>query len=42
MMAYGEAEVWLYVFLTSELNGSEKPASRPGHFASGEVTLCNH
>jgi hypothetical protein len=41
-MTCGAVYVQIHVFLTSALNGCEWPASRPGHFTSGERAPGTH
>jgi hypothetical protein len=36
MKAYGEVDVWIYVFLISALVGGELSPSRSGRFTLGE------
>jgi hypothetical protein len=36
MKAYGGVDVYIHVFLTSELVGGERSASSPGHFTPGD------
>jgi hypothetical protein len=38
MKAYGEVDVYIHIFLTSALAGSEWAASRPGHLTPGKET----
>jgi hypothetical protein len=42
MKAYGGVNVQTHVFLTSALIGSERSASRPGHFTHGERAPGSH
>jgi hypothetical protein len=40
MNKYGGVNVYIHIFLTSALAGSEKSASRPGRFTPGESAPC--
>jgi hypothetical protein len=42
MKAYGVVDVYIHIFLTSALAGSEWSASRPGHFTPGEGAPSTH
>jgi hypothetical protein len=42
MKAYGEVDVYIYIFLTSALVGGEWTASRPGHFTPVETAPGTH
>jgi hypothetical protein len=42
MKMYGEVEVQIHSFFTSELNGDQQSGSCPGHFTPGERALSTH
>jgi hypothetical protein len=42
MKAYGAADVWIHIFLTSALVGGEWSASRPGRFIPTERVPGTH
>jgi hypothetical protein len=42
MKAYGGEDVWIRIFLTSALAGSERSASRPGRFTPWERAPGTH
>jgi len=42
MKTYVGVNVQLHAFLTWELDGSERSASRPGRFTPGEEAPCTH
>jgi hypothetical protein len=42
MKAYGGVDVYIHIFLTSALVGSEWSASRPGHFTPGKRAASTH
>jgi hypothetical protein len=42
MKAYGEKDVYIYIFLTSALVGGEWSASRPGRFTPRERAPRTH
>jgi hypothetical protein len=42
MKAHRVVDVQIHIFLTSELAGGERSASRPGRFTPGERAPCTH
>jgi hypothetical protein len=42
MKAYGEVDIYIYIFLTSELAAVEWSASRSGRFTPGERAPSTH
>jgi hypothetical protein len=42
MKAYGEMDVWIHFFLSSEMVGGEWSGSRPGRFTLRERAPCTH